>query len=178
MNDSTRNQHSCQPARETSPESIDSQPGKSTPSIAIFKINTPGGYCAAEALKSGPQNLRGRLLRRQVGNKLNPNRGLDHAGRTANQVVFTTTRCSSPVNNRGRIHCRLRRSQGQQLDKPVLSRIESTLGMNTRALDRQRKSSLPQPNNEVLQTESLYRAPLSLYSTRSDEQQACGQDHL
>jgi len=45
-----------------SPESIDLQPGGSTPSIAIFKVNTPGGYRAVEDLKSRPQNLHGRLL--------------------------------------------------------------------------------------------------------------------
>jgi len=61
--------------------------------------------------------------------------------------------------------------------RQFLSRIESTLGTNTRALDGQRRSSLPQPNNRVSQTESPYRAPLSLYSTGSGEKQACGQDY-
>jgi len=88
-----------------------------------------------------------------------------------------TTRCSSPVDNRGRIHHRLQRSQELQLDEAVPSRIESTLEMNTRALDGQRRSSLPQPNHQVPQAESPYRAPLSLHSTGSGGKQSCGQDY-
>jgi hypothetical protein len=130
--------------------------------IAIFIVNK----IRQNLNQSRCRDMGGRFIR--GGGLTQPNRSTSDSGGATNQLVLSTTGCSGPLSDGGRIHCSMRRSQRCSMDSTNTPGIRTT-EYNPNNETRQRSGSENDPDVSISLTNETYRTPLSLCERRGAE---------
>jgi hypothetical protein len=99
----------------------------------------------------------GRFIR--GGRLTQPNRSTSDSGGATNQLVLSTTGCSGPLSDGGRIHCSMRRGQRCSMDSTNTPGIRTT-EYNPNNETRQRSGGENNPDVSISSTNEAYETPL------------------